>query len=214
MSENMSFEELMLQAGVAAPSVASPAVAVATPEPLTSPLNIPAPAQQLDYFMAVFRGFYYKPNGKHNEDKPFEIEVKIPSAWLRRTEYIPEGFFRAFLAKRVMPAKYEDFNGIKTVQLISTSGLPANITEKSFLNWTADMQVLEQFITMRNLPVKVELYATPQELRRAIFRCIQCISESGKGGGIDVFLKEQEKRTLGKNKVKREVEAELKAIGY
>lgn len=213
----LSFEELMLQAGVIAPVDVPAAVIPPAPAPAVVPTPfIPAPAVEPDYFMAKFGGFYYQPMGKQNEDKPFEIEVKIPTAWLKRSDYIPEGFFRAFLAPRVMKNNkaFPGFNGIKKVELLSTSGLPAINDDYAFLNWTADMSILEAFVNQRKLPVKPELYATPQELRRAIFRCTQCVRESHQGGGIDVFLKEQEKRTTGKNKVKREVEAELKAIGY
>lgn len=212
LTPTMSFEELMLQAGNTMPvQAAAPAVV-----PAVAPQLPPAPQAEPAFFMAKFGGFYYVPSGKNSEDKPFQIEVKIPTAWLKRNDYIPEGFFRAFLAPRLMKnnPEFPSYNGIKNAELLSTTGLPATTDDKTFLNWTSDLAVLEAFIIQRNLPVKADLYATPRELRRAIFRCIQCIKESNQGGGIDVFLKEQEKRTTGKNKVKREVEAELKAIGY
>lgn len=210
----LSFEELMLQAGVMTADLPASSAPVQTPDPV--PVVNPEPPKQAsqDFFTAVFQGMYYKPTGKNMDKAPFKVECRVPMAWLKRNDYIPVGFFKAFLAPRLMPVQYPDYNGCETVYLVSTSGLPKELPDQSFLHWTAELSVLEQFARSRSLPIKFELYADAHELRRAILRCIQCINESSKGGGIDVFLKEQDMRNKGKNKVKRDIEAELKAIGY
>lgn len=178
--------------------------------PVTAPPPVVEPPA---HFMATFAGLYYKPTGKNQEKLNFNITVKVPMAWLSRLDYLPQGFFKKFIAPRVMVKEgYEGFNGIAKCQLIDSTGLPDDIDDVAFLNWTADRAKLEAYAKRNKMPIKPELYVDADDLRRAIKRCHECRAE--KGSDESVFVREQAKRETGKSKVNRDIAREFEALGY